>query len=40
MTIYGMIKDKIELIYIPTNKLDSSYLQEAAKEIEKNKKNG
>jgi dCMP deaminase len=40
MTIYGMIKDKIELIYIPTKKLDSSYLQEAVKEIEKNQKNG
>tara|TARA_R110002110_G_scaffold275510_1_gene490669 strand:- start:555 stop:662 length:108 start_codon:yes stop_codon:yes gene_type:complete len=35
-----MIQDKIELIYIANDKLNSSYLRDAAEEIEKNKKNG
>ena len=40
ITVYEMIQDKIELIYIANDKLNSSYLRDAAEEIEKNKKNG
>jgi hypothetical protein len=35
MTIYGMIQNKIELVYIAKDELDNSYLREAVKEIEK-----
>ena len=35
MTTYGLIKDKINLVYIAKDKLDSSYLREALEEIEK-----
>jgi hypothetical protein len=35
LTIYGMIEEKIDLLYIAKNKLDNLYLEEAAKEIEK-----
>tara|TARA_R110000824_G_C14689836_1_gene621304 strand:+ start:206 stop:409 length:204 start_codon:yes stop_codon:yes gene_type:complete len=38
--LYEMIQDKIELIYIANDTLNSSYLRDAAEEIEKNKKNG